>query len=165
MVYREKELMHFGIQGMKWGVRRYQNEDGTLTEAGRKRYAGDVERADKRLKNREKYLTKKSNQIKYAGALGTMPNLLLSANRNKNQQKRISDIRKMTKDIEADPDKKAALGRHTLKQRVSTIVGGSAASAGAAFIAYAATEELLISAFPPAAVAAGAAYIYHLTKR
>lgn len=32
------ELYHYGIKGMRWGVRRYENEDGTLTEAGKKRY-------------------------------------------------------------------------------------------------------------------------------
>ena len=30
-------LSHYGIKGMKWGIRRYQNKDGTLTAEGRKR--------------------------------------------------------------------------------------------------------------------------------
>ena len=33
-----RELYHDGIKGMKWGIRRYQNYDGTLTEEGRRRY-------------------------------------------------------------------------------------------------------------------------------
>lgn len=33
----EYELYHWGIKGMKWGVRRYQNKDGSLTDAGKKR--------------------------------------------------------------------------------------------------------------------------------
>lgn len=35
------ELKHYGIKGMKWGVRRFQNSDGSLTTDGKKRYSGD----------------------------------------------------------------------------------------------------------------------------
>jgi hypothetical protein len=35
------ELYHWGVKGMKWGVRRYQNADGTLTPVGKKRYDRD----------------------------------------------------------------------------------------------------------------------------
>lgn len=41
MIYRTpypNELCHHGIKGQKWGVRRYQNSDGTLTAAGKKHY-------------------------------------------------------------------------------------------------------------------------------
>ena len=37
----ENMFAHYGIRGMKWGVRRYQNKDGSLTPAGRKRYSDD----------------------------------------------------------------------------------------------------------------------------
>lgn len=39
MEINEEYLEHHGILGMKWGVRRYQNKDGTLTAAGKKRAA------------------------------------------------------------------------------------------------------------------------------
>ena len=37
----QNELYHHGIKGMRWGVRRFQNKDGTLTSAGKKRYDKD----------------------------------------------------------------------------------------------------------------------------
>lgn len=43
------ELYHHGIKGQRWGVRRYQNKDGTLTNAGKKRYSQIVNEIDGNL--------------------------------------------------------------------------------------------------------------------
>lgn len=49
----ENELEHFGIKGMKWGIRLYQNADGTLTEAGKKRYGSAENLQADRQKKKE----------------------------------------------------------------------------------------------------------------
>lgn len=41
LVSDETYLAHHGIKGMRWGIRRFQNEDGSLTPAGEKRYGGE----------------------------------------------------------------------------------------------------------------------------
>ncbi len=46
-------LYHWGIKGMKWGVRRYQNQDGTLTTEGRKRYTDDASTGEEKEKSRK----------------------------------------------------------------------------------------------------------------
>ena len=66
------ELNHFGVLGMKWGVRRYQNMDGTLNSAGRKRYrelsSKRVATAEKRLavENKKTALTARYNTVGHA---------------------------------------------------------------------------------------------------
>lgn len=61
MVY-ETTLCHYGIKGQKWGVRRFQNPDGTLTAKGKKRLAKNqqyrdklVNKAQKRADNHKKH--------------------------------------------------------------------------------------------------------------
>ena len=61
-------LMHFGILGMHWGVRRYENPDGTLTSAGKKRYDGYVEEAHKNNSNLSS--DKKANMYAHEDAYG-----------------------------------------------------------------------------------------------
>ena len=61
------EIYHHGIKGQKWGVRRYQNEDGSLTPAGEKRYAKLNKKAEKKFLKEvnayQKNATKKYNKL------------------------------------------------------------------------------------------------------
>ena len=41
-------LCHFGIKGMKWGIRRFQNKNGSLTAAGKKRYQKGEQSSDEK---------------------------------------------------------------------------------------------------------------------
>lgn len=56
----ENKLYHAGVKGMKWGVRRYQNKDGSLTAAGKKRYANSHE--DYRKAHDSKPVSQMSNK-------------------------------------------------------------------------------------------------------
>lgn len=50
------ELQHYGIKGMQWGRRRFQNKDGSLTAAGKKRYKSEMDKLkaeEKAIKTRE----------------------------------------------------------------------------------------------------------------
>lgn len=62
----DDELMHYGIKGQKWGVRRFQNEDGTLTDAGRKKYRQEVRAENKKAFEYGREATIAANAATYA---------------------------------------------------------------------------------------------------
>ena len=76
-------IQHAGVKGMKWGVRRYQNKDGSLTPAGKKRYDQDGDNVNKTKSEtsdsvkRERVRTK--GKTATAAALGVVGGLAISA--------------------------------------------------------------------------------------
>ena len=64
----EDELRHHGIRGQQWGIRRYQNKDGSLTKAGQKRYNKEMGE----LKEEQKALKAKIRAQKKLGKLDSM---------------------------------------------------------------------------------------------
>lgn len=99
VVVSANELRHWGIKGMKWGLRRYQNPDGSLTPAGRKRYTNPDGTLNKKG---EAYYKKESSRLKAEKAR-------LKAEKETNAKfDKLERMRKSNADLEAHNKKKAA---------------------------------------------------------
>lgn len=104
---RDEELYHWGIKGMKWGVRRFQNPDGSLTPAGKKRYgAEDGEREEK-----PNYAPKAP---KKSASDYTDDELRAQINRMQ-MEKQYRDLAGQTNVREDDPNKELKLQRERLQ--------------------------------------------------
>lgn len=105
---RSEELYHWGIKGQKWGVRRYQNPDGTLTAAGKKRY-GDGEGTSGSEKPEYAPKTPKKKASDY-----TDEELRAQINRMQ-MEKQYRDLAGQTNVREDDPNKELKLERERLQ--------------------------------------------------
>lgn len=117
------ELKHWGVKGMKWGIRRYQNKDGSLTRAGKKRQAANLEKARQAKKAKQDEMQereeKRSKLLKSTDATELYKNrdLLSTEEINErlnrlNAEQRLSQLSSQTKSTGMDKVNKAlSVGR------------------------------------------------------
>ena len=91
-------LGHSGIKGQKWGIRRYQNEDGSLTEEGKKRYGKTEENFDKKEKQNTSNKNNKQEKFEKREKQNT-------SNKNNKQEK----FEKREDESKKEPDSPSAV--------------------------------------------------------
>ena len=129
----EDELYHFDVKGMKWGVRRYQNEDGSLTSLGKKR--------DKMLSDRKtaKKHSTTSNMVKaeYSRREFEDAKTRLKLENQKKKSKRQQDLEKKYIDQGFAKDEAEIKAYNRAKtETILKVAGGIALASAAAYVAY-----------------------------
>ena len=129
MTYYSDELNHYGVLGQKWGIRRYQNYDGTYTQAGLKRYQKSKDIYEKRKEN-YKSIKKDRNSSQYDKKYAKSK--MIEAKRQMNK-----DYKHLALDKKGDEGKVLyAKGRRITSNRNTTYMiakMGSMASVGAEY--------------------------------
>ena len=114
--YDPDEMYHWGIKGMKWGVRRFQNKDGSLTDAGGKRYNGSDYQPKKSLGQKisdYKKASAKKKQLKKARDA--------RAAKKEAEEKEKAEAEQRRKDLNAGKIKAKDMTNEELKERTERL--------------------------------------------
>lgn len=123
-IYKSDELCHYGVQGMRWGIRRYQNKDGSLTPAGQKRRA--------KLEGKLEQLNgKKSNSGEAAPRKKTVSEMTEDELRERiNRMRAEKDYYDAARNLAAANPVKVSKGKRFMDSLMSEVVAPAAKAAG-----------------------------------
>ena len=133
IVVSETSFMHYGVKGMKWGVRRYENEDGSLTELGKKKQQLD----DAKRRNRKSHSIASEANLEYAKREFRDAKTRLALSKQKKKSKRQLKLEERYKE-QGFTDDEAAIKAYnrTRTERIVAAIGGIALASAAAYVAY-----------------------------
>lgn len=114
----DDKLTHYGILGMKWGKRRFQNRDGSLTAAGRKRYEQNQYETPEEFEARKKKAVEGGSAAEVLKFRGKLTNQELQSAKN-----RID----LEKQLEALEQKKVEAGHNKVKEVLGYVQTGTEA--------------------------------------
>jgi len=153
--WRSYELYHHGILGMKWGIRRFQNKDGSLTAAGRKRYNVDISKAENDVSEAKREYSEALEKYKQNRTPENEKNLIRAA-KNINYKKEDLATEKTKEKMNLE---KGSKSKHRLKlEEEYRNKGMTKEEAEIAAYKRAKTEKIIIAA-SAIAVASLAAYV------
>lgn len=133
----DNELYHHGIKGQKWGIRRFQNKDGSLTKAGKKRlgYSTDNKRGKSLFKKNKKTATNKTDVDKNTSPkkkISEMSDAELKEYINRKQTER--QAYEINKQLASYTQKKDSVGKTLASKFISEALIPAAVAAGKSYL-------------------------------